>query len=116
MTTENKSQFWIKFVLLFGFLLQFFIAFLFFYLSKGFDLFSIMGTNINLLLRLLFSLMVAAPLGFMAANLIFHHLPFVRQEMKKVGDYKATQIILLKLLCVSLFFVGVVSLAAYFFI
>ena len=95
MTTENKSQFWIKFVLLFGFLLQFFIA---------------------LLLRLLFSLMVAAPLGFMAANLIFHHLPFVRQEMKKVGDYKATQIILLKLLCVSLFFVGVVSLAAYFFI
>ncbi|MFT7144065.1 MAG: hypothetical protein ACI9TY_001237 [Alphaproteobacteria bacterium] len=111
---KEKPQFWLKLVLLLGFLLQFVIAYFLFTVLTALPAIVVLNPNLNILISLLLSLMLATPLGFLLANFISHHLPFMRHEIQKIGDYKGTRKILFKLLISSLAFSLLVIVICHF--
>lgn len=106
----EKSQILLKIILLLGFLLQFIIAYFVFNIIQAFPGMVTNNVNLNLTITLLLSVMLATPLGFLCANFIFHHLPFMNAEMKMIGTYKNTQKTLLKLLMWSVLFASFIAI------
>ena len=106
---EKKSCKWAKQVLLAGFFIQFFLAYIIFIFLKDVPLLLELKEQARLGIILLSSLMLATPLGFLAANFIFYYINFLTKEIKDVIEYKETQLLLLKVLFLCFLFLILIS-------
>lgn len=97
--------FWVKLVLFLGFFLQLIFSCLFFWFLHMNEIFGGGSGFLKLTFELLFSLMPAVPLGFLFSNFIFHHIPVVKDKLAEVSSYQETQLLLLKILLLTLLFV-----------